>query len=151
MSEHKHTEGPWVKTAESLPKEYEEVYAKHEDGSIRIARLSKSEGGCWQLATFLVDTKRPGYAWPIDKVVEWRAIQPDTALSVAAPELLSLVLKRVKNEEQRFFEVWLDMKSPSGDAESVQRQWKESSCYQDFLLEWGAEVDAIAKATGAKE
>lgn len=90
--EHKHTPGEWIKASALMPVEYEEVYAKHRDGSVRIARLSKSEGGCWQLATFLVGTKRPGYAWPVDQVVEWRPIQPATTVAIAAPELLEALL-----------------------------------------------------------
>ncbi len=78
-------------------------------------------------------------------------LEANARLIAAAPELLGLVLRRVKNEEQLFFEVWLERAIPAGDAESVQRQWKESSCYQDFLVEWGDEVAAIAKATGEQE
>ncbi|AZY49613.1 hypothetical protein [Bordetella avium] len=84
----KHAQEAWIKTSDRLPAEYEEVHAKHKDGSVRIARLSKAEGGCWQLATFLIDTKRPGYAWNPRDVVAWRSIQPASTISDAAPELL---------------------------------------------------------------
>lgn len=87
--EAKHTPAPWIQASESLPNEYEDVYVKNADGVVRVARLSKSEGGCWQLATFLVGTKRPGYVWKMSDVVAWRAIQPATTISTAAPDLLA--------------------------------------------------------------
>ncbi len=90
--EAKHTPAPWIQASESLPNEYEDIYVKNADGVVRVARLSKAEGGCWQLATFLVDTKRPGYAWKMSDVVAWRAIQPTTVISNAAPDLLAALI-----------------------------------------------------------
>lgn len=39
-----------------------------------------------------------------------------------------------KNYEQRIFEEWYRLNAPSGDCESVHRQWLESSEYKDFCL-----------------
>lgn len=38
-------------------------------------------------------------------------------------------------DEQEAFERWLSKKLPSGDAESVHRQWLESNEYADFIDE----------------
>ena len=133
------TKGPWVKTADSLPKEYEEVYAKHEDGSIRIARLSKSEGGCWQLATFLTGTKRPGYAWPTDKVAEWRPIEPESTASIAAPELLAAA-QRVEQRISYYASL------AEEDAPNIE-QW----AYSDNSGDLAYLRAAIAKALGEDE
>jgi hypothetical protein len=40
-----------------------------------------------------------------------------------------------EDKEQSAFEVWIQRTLPSGDCESVQRQWLESSDYNDFLDE----------------
>lgn len=69
----------WIPTAERMPAPYQEVYAKHKDGQYRIARLSKAEGGCWQLATFLADTAAPGYAWRLEEVIAWCPLQLPSA------------------------------------------------------------------------
>jgi hypothetical protein len=74
----------WIKTSERMPRPYAEVYALHKDGGYRLARLSKSEGGCWQLATFLIDTKRPGYAWGLEDVIAWCPIKQPPAVDGAA-------------------------------------------------------------------
>lgn len=69
-------------------------------------------------------------------------------LIAAAPELLEAMKRRVKNAEERAFEDWLARERPSGDVESVQRQWEESSDLADLQDEWASEIALIAKATG---
>lgn len=45
-------------------------------------------------------------------------------------------LKRfVHEEESAAFERWLQTTCPSGDVESVQRQWEESFALQDLIVE----------------
>lgn len=70
-------------------------------------------------------------------------------LIAVAPELLEAMKKRVKNAEERAFEDWLARGRPSGDVESVQRQWEESSDLADMQAEWSSEIALIAKATGS--
>jgi hypothetical protein len=41
--------------------------------------------------------------------------------------------KRAQEAEQAAFEAWLARVRPSGDIESVQQQWEDSSDYADFL------------------
>lgn len=75
--------------------------------------------------------------------------QANAHLIAAAPELLEAMKKRVKNAEERAFEDWLARERPSGDVESVQRQWEESSDLADMQAEWSSEIALIAKATGS--
>ena len=75
--------------------------------------------------------------------------EANAQLIAAAPELLSSLSKKVNDAEQACFEEWLDSKSPRGDHEEVQREWRQSSDYKDFFVEWDEQIDAIAKATGA--
>lgn len=96
----------WTKTSDRMPEYYQEVYARHRDGNVRIARLSKGDGGYWQLATFLADTKRPGSAWPLNDVEAWAAIatpQPaepvslhpdDAAVDAFAAEMKAKLAKK---------------------------------------------------------
>lgn len=72
----------------------------------------------------------------------------DARLIAAAPELLEALITKVKDAEQRSFEDWLELNSPSGDHEAVQRQWLASNDYRGFIGEWREQLDAIAKATG---
>lgn len=69
-------------------------------------------------------------------------------LIVAAPELLEALSKAVRETEQFLFDAWLVRVCPSGDVESVQRQWLASSDHREFVDEWREQIDAIAKATG---
>lgn len=70
-------------------------------------------------------------------------------LIAAAPDLLQELKTRADNAEQSAFEDWLRRTTPSGDTESVHRQWEESDDFSDFADEWGSALDAIEKATGA--
>ena len=72
----------------------------------------------------------------------------DAHLMAAAPDLLEALEKMIDNEEQMEFESWLEMKSPSGDCESVTDQWKESSYYLDFIDAINLQITAINKARG---
>jgi hypothetical protein len=79
------------------------------------------------------------------------ASESDAHLIAAAPDLLEVMSKRVKEAEQRAFEDWLSRTKPSGDVAQVQDQWEESFACADFRDEWKEELHAIAKAkaTGA--
>lgn len=65
-------------------------------------------------------------------------------------ELLAELQALVKSDEQSAFEGWLRITCPSGDVESVQRQWEESSLYSNFLADTEKARAAIAKAEAAK-
>lgn len=67
-------------------------------------------------------------------------------LAAAAPDLFGELQKIVSSAEQAAFEDWLSKVCPSGDAESVHRQWQESFSFLDFAEEWKSARDAIAKA-----
>jgi len=56
--------------------------------------------------------------------------------------------KRTKEAEQAAFEVWLARVRPSGDVESVQQQWEDSSDYDDFLEAQEKPAAAPAAALG---
>lgn len=70
-------------------------------------------------------------------------------LIAAAPDLLAALIATVKDAEQPEFEIWAENECPAGDAESVHRQWEDSSEYRAFCDHWRAAIDAIAKARGA--
>lgn len=74
--------------------------------------------------------------------------EANARLIAAAPELLEALSKAVRETEQFLFDAWLVRVCPSGDVESVQRQWLASSDHRDFVDEWREQIDAIAKATG---
>jgi len=71
-------------------------------------------------------------------------------LIAAAPDLLAELMACVANENQEAFDDWFYLVAPSGDVENVQRQWKESSSYLDFLSKTTGARAAIAKATGER-
>lgn len=72
----------------------------------------------------------------------------DARLIAAAPTLLEALQKKFENELQAEEELWFRQNTPSGDHESVMRQWHESSDYNDFMDEWEEGLAAIAQATG---
>lgn len=49
-------------------------------------------------------------------------------------DLIAEIRAEMKNAEQAAFEDWLEQKCPSGDADSVHAQWKDSPEYSDL---WG--------------
>ncbi|WP_462052465.1 hypothetical protein ACSYS7_001747 [Stenotrophomonas maltophilia] len=77
--------------------------------------------------------------------------EANARLIAAAPELLEALSKAVRETEQFLFDAWLVRVCPSGDVESVQRQWLASSDHRDFVDEWREQIDAIAKATGGAQ
>lgn len=64
--------------------------------------------------------------------VNFRSHEANARLIAAAPELLEALQREVANAEQSAFEGWLSSACPSGDHESVARQWQESSDFKDF-------------------
>lgn len=73
---------------------------------------------------------------------------PNGKLIQAAPELLKELETIVDQEQQSSFEQWFIRAEPSGDCDSVQSQWLESSEYEDFCDTWDGPIAAIAKARG---
>lgn len=73
--------------------------------------------------------------------------RPDPLLAEAVEALEKLT----DNAEQYAFEVWLRTAAPSGDAESVKRQWEESSDFRDFADEWESALAILAKVQAEKE
>lgn len=57
----------------------------------------------------------------------------------------------VKEAEESAFESWIDRTSPSGDAESVHGQWKDSVDFVDFTDSWSSAIDAIEAARHATQ
>ena len=72
----------------------------------------------------------------------------DADLIAAAPDLFKELQLVLDYEEQSQFERWVEIADPSGDCESVQRQWLESAEYEDFCDLWSGPIAAVAKALG---
>ena len=72
-------------------------------------------------------------------------------LIAAAPELLQALETIIKEAEQSAFDAWLCQESQSGDSEQVNRSWKESSTFADFIAQYKTAIAAAAKATGERE
>ena len=72
----------------------------------------------------------------------------NAGLCSAAPELLKELETIIDQEQQSSFEQWFVRAEPSGDCDSVQSQWLESSEYEDFCDIWDGPIAAIAKARG---
>jgi hypothetical protein len=72
--------------------------------------------------------------------------EANARLISAAPDLFRELQLVLDYEEQSQFEQWIDRASPSGDCESVQAQWLESSEYEDFCDLWKGPIAAINKA-----
>ena len=64
--------------------------------------------------------------------------------SNSATDPLTALSSAVDNAEQRVFEGWLQRTSPSGDCDSVQSQWLESSDFEDFCTEWAEQILEIS-------
>lgn len=69
-------------------------------------------------------------------------------LIAAAPELLAIVTRELRNGEQSHFEDWLERTCPSGDVEAVERQWVGSADYALFADEYREELAVLAKIEG---
>lgn len=123
----KHTPGPWMYTgAGAIKRDYTAIGCT--DGETIASAWGHSNSG------FFVSEEEK---------------EANARLIAAAPEMLVALEKLASNAEQSAFEDWLERKSPSGDAELVHRQWKESSDFQTYADEWRHALDAIEKATGA--
>ena len=64
--------------------------------------------------------------------------------SNSAPEPLTELSSAVDNAEQRALEDWLQRTSPSGDCDSVQSLWLESSDFEEFCTEWAEQILEIS-------
>lgn len=124
----KHTPGPWI-AYEIAPDDPEwgacEIWPDEND-------REDEEGTVKPVATMVMGVE-------------------NARLIAAAPELLEALSKAVRETEQFLFDAWLVRVCPSGDVESVQRQWLASSDHRDFVDEWREQIDAIAKATGGAQ
>lgn len=69
-------------------------------------------------------------------------------LIAAAPKLLAIVARALRDGEQSHFEDWLERTCPSGDVESVKRQWLESSDYVLFANVYREELAVLDKIEG---
>lgn len=69
-------------------------------------------------------------------------------LLCAAPDLLKELSFIVDSEEQSCFDQWLSRVTPSGDCDSVQAQWLDSSDFEGFCDLWSGPISAINKARG---
>lgn len=70
-------------------------------------------------------------------------------LIAAAPELLAIVIRELRNGEQSHFEDWLERTCPSGDVEAVKRQWLGSADYAVFADEYREELAVLDKIEGS--
>ncbi|AVH89984.1 hypothetical protein AL480_03720 [Stenotrophomonas maltophilia] len=75
-------------------------------------------------------------------------IEANARLIAAAPELLAIVARALRDGEQSHFEDWLERTCPSGDVESVKRQWLESSDYVLFSNVYREELAVLNKIEG---
>lgn len=123
----KHTAGPWV----IIPGDDE--WSQGRIATIEPKPETMIETNYWTVAE--VNSRR-------------NEREANAFLIAAAPELLEALEGMLENEHQRKFESWLSSKSPSGDCDSVQSQWVESSDYLDFLDSYEDEIKVIAKAKG---
>ena len=66
----------------------------------------------------------------------------ETACSAEMVEryIASIQQEHDHETEQAAFEEWLEVARPSGDAESVHRQWGESSAFRDLFNGTNAEL-----------
>lgn len=135
----KHTPGPW--TVEDIGTDCLFIRGNvPQEGANAELREYYSN-----IATVTQRGAHPRYGGGIERATTLA----NARLIAAAPELLEAMKKRVKNAEERAFEDWLARERPSGDVESVQRQWEESSDLADMHAEWSSEIALIAKATGS--
>ncbi|NBB11788.1 hypothetical protein [Pseudomonas sp. SLFW] len=120
-----------------------EVQDEPVTGGYRIIDTERHEG--YQgVATV---TQRDAHPMVYDCLISHDEALERAKVMAAAPDLLEALKIIVNNAEQRVFEDWLVRMAPSGDCDSVQSQWLESSDYDDFASEWHLQITAIAKAT----
>ncbi len=133
MSDLKHTPGPWSCMSESA---HEGVYL---DDCVHSVSKAAGRADIICLSPSHEDYELSAAMW-----------DANARLIAAAPELLAALRKAVEETGQMHFEAWMERVCPSGDVESVQRQWLASSDHSDFVDEWREQIDAIAKATGER-
>lgn len=121
----KHTPGPWVVTP-------------HPMTNVDVFGVG-----------VIMDDKEMQYG--LSHTICYQNAEANARLIAAAPELLEALSKAVRETEQFLFDAWLVRVCPSGDVESVQRQWLASSDHREFVDEWREQIDAIAKATGGAQ
>lgn len=117
----KHTPGPWVVTP-------------HPDQNVDVFAVGEVTDEAFQ--------------YGLSHTICYQNAEANARLIAAAPDLLEALSKAVRETEQFLFDAWLARVCPSGDVESVQRQWLASSDNREFVDEWREQIDAIAKATG---
>jgi hypothetical protein len=71
-----------------------------------------------------------------------------TGIPDVDPVKAASLKKRAKEVEQAAFEIWLARVRPSGDVESVQQQWEDSSDYADLMEDLEEPGQAPAAALG---
>ncbi|MDH1192491.1 hypothetical protein [Stenotrophomonas sp. GD03958] len=101
--------------------------------------------------TFAIRDSESDVAYVHTMLKGLRTDEANARLIAAAPQLLEALSKAVRETEQFLFDAWLVRVCPSGDVESVQRQWLASSDHREFVDEWREQIDAIAKATGGAQ
>lgn len=120
----KHTKGPWV-------------IVRGDEWTTDIAtvegELPDGRPAHWNVAS--VNKQRD----------EW---EHNRRLIAAAPDLLAIVTRELRNGEQSHFEDWLERTCPSGDVEAVERQWAGSADYALFADEYREELAVLDKIEG---
>jgi len=115
---------------------------------------SKHTPGPWQLAEKYncKDVRAVDGPYVADcnasAAIDWRTKEANARLIAAAPELLTIVARELRNGEQSHFEDWLERTCPSGDVEAVKRQWLESADYALFADEYREELAVLDKIEG---
>lgn len=80
--------------------------------------------------------------------VNEQEMKANAYLIAAAPDLFKELQLVLDYEGQSRFERWMEIADPSGDCESVQRQWLGSAEYEDFCDLWSGPIAVIDKALG---
>lgn len=125
-----HTPGPWFSPdGKTIKQDYRQI------------GLSDA-AGCMIGAVMGGSTSGPAFIEVNDEVAA------NTKLICAAPDLFKELSFVVETEEQSHFEQWLARVTPSGDCESVQAQWLDSSDFEDFCDIWSGPIAALNKARG---
>lgn len=104
----------------SAPKDGTEVWAYNGEQ----ARMRWTEGECYALWIWADDLVSDADPCP-DQPTHWMPLPP-------APTSHPIPTGATGEDEQSAFERWFERTCPSGDVESVQRQWESSSDYADL-------------------
>lgn len=117
----KHTPGPWVVTP-------------HPDQNVDVFAVGEVTDEAFQ--------------YGLSHTICYQNAEANARLIAAAPELLTIVARELRNGEQSHFEDWLERTCPSGDVEAVKRQWLESADYALFADEYREELAVLDKIEG---